>query len=352
MTWFAVTLVLFLIYISNRFIRYLSEAASGTLPTDAVLYLLGMKSISSLPILLPLALYLAVLLSLGRMYKDNEMTALSAGGIGIGGVLRIVSVYSVFVAVIMFFMSLYAAPWAQHKALLIKEEAKASSDFVGLAAGRFKESSSGNLVFYTETLSNGGEFMENVFAHQESGEVTHLLSAAQAFQQTSESNGDRFIVFSNGYRYEGMPGAADFKIIEYLEHGIRVEQKEAESFNVRLAARSTGELIGSQQLDEIAELQWRYALPVSTIFLMLVAVMLSRTDPRQGRFGKLFVAILVYVMYNNLIGVGRNWLEQGIVPATIGLWWIHGLLLLIFVILWIRQMGLSWVLGQVRRSPA
>ncbi len=351
-TWFAVTLVLFLIYISNRFIRYLADAAAGTLPTDAVFYLLVLKSVSSLPALLPLALYLAVLLSLGRMYKDNEMTALSAGGIGIGGVLRVISLYSVLVAFFMFFISFYASPWAQHQALEIKEQAKLNSDFVGLAAGRFKESASGGLVFYTEKLSEGGEFMENVFAHQERGKATNLLSAAQAIQQINEDSGDRFIVFLDGYRYEGTPGIPDSKIISYEEHGIRIETKEPEAFNIRLAARPTSELLGSQQLDEVAELQWRYALPISTLFLTLLAVMLSRTDPRQGRFGKLFIAILVYVVYNNFIGVARNWLEQGVVPSAIGLWWVHALLMVLFIILWTHQMGIIWVRDHVMRRHA
>ncbi len=347
LTWFAVTLVLFLIYISNRFIRYLSAAASGTLPTDVVLNLLALKSLTSLPILLPLALYLAVLLSLGRMYKDNEMTALAAGGIGLGGVLRITGIYSVFVAIFMLVISLYAVPWAHHKALVIQEHAKSSSDFGGIASGRFKETSSDNLVLYTEKLSQNGELMENVFAHQERNNVTQLLSATQAFQKTDEHSGDRFIVFSDGYRYEGTPGQPDFKIIKYQEHGIRIKQKKTEAVNIRLSARPTHELIGSTHLDDIAELQWRYALPVSTVFLIFLSVMLSHTDPRQGRFGKLFIAILVYVVYNNLMGIGRNWLEQGVVPASIGLWWIHALLILVCITLWVRQMGVTWVINRL-----
>jgi len=193
--------------------------------------------------------------------------------------------------------------------------------------------------------------MENVFAHQKSEEVTNLLSSAKAVQKVAEESGDRFIVFLDGYRYEGTLGMPGYKIISYQEHGIRIEKKEPEAFNVRLAARPTSELLGSQQLDEIAELQWRYALPVSTLFLTLLAVMLSRTDPRQGRFGKLFIAILVYVVYNNLIGVARNWLEQGVVPSVLGLWWVHGLLMTLFIILWTQQMGVVWVRDRVMRRP-
>ncbi len=340
--WIAVTAVLFLIYISNRFIRYLADAAAGSLPADVVLILLALKSLTSLPILLPLALYLAVLLALGRFYKDSEMTALAACGVGLSGVLRAVAGLSLVVTLAMLALSLYAAPWAQQKARQVEAQAQASADFSGIASGRFKESRSGDFVFYTERISADRKVMENVFAHQERDGITNLLAADKAYQTIDKESGDRFVVFADGYRYEGVPGDADFKIVQYKEHGVRIQRRQATTTSTRLAARPTEALWRSTNRDEIAELHWRFAMPLSTLFLTILAVMLSRTDPRQGRFAKLFSAILVYLIYNNLMGVGRSWLEQGVVPAGFGLWWVHGLLFVLFSVLWVKQLGLRW----------
>ncbi len=351
-TFVGVVSVLYLIFISNRFIRYLADAASGKLPADVVTGLLAVKSLSALPVLLPLSFFLAVLIALGRFYKDSEMTALAACGIGVGTVLRALGVAAVALAVIVGGVTFVAAPWAQRAGERLQITAEAQADFAGIAAGRFKEVKNAGLVFYVERLADDGS-MEGVFAEKEEADQRNLLVARRARQTVDDATGERYLVFYDGVRYEGAPGEADFRMIEFERHGVRMPAPAVSMGESRLGGRSTPELWARRAPDDVAELHWRLAMPVSVLILCGVAIMLSRTDPRQGRFAKLVTAILVYMVYNNLMGVGRTWVERGKVPEWVGLWWVHALMLALFAVLWLRQSGWSWRYRAKRRvQPA
>jgi len=351
-TFLAVTGILLVIYISNRFIRFLSEADAGTLATDAVLQLLLLKSVNAMVLILPLALYLAIMLALGRLYKDSEMTALAACGIGPARLLKNILIFSVIFAAGVAAVSWYVAPWAEEKSSQLLDQAEAIADLKGVAAGNFKEVNDGSLVFYIEDLSKDQSEMNNIFIHSEKDGKQGIISAPIARHRIDPKTGDRFVVLMDGYRYEGTPGNADFKILQYKEHAIRVEEKAVVPSQRKLAATPTATLWESDALADKAEIQWRMAMPVATVLLTLLAVPLSRTNPRQGRYAKLFAGILVYVIYSNLLGVGRAWLERGVMPAELGLWWVHGLLMMGVIFFIVQQSGIRWVIANIFRKAA
>ena len=352
-TFLAVTGILLVIYISNRFIRFLSKADAGTLAADTVLQLLLLKSASAMVLILPLALYLAIMLALGRLYKDSEMTALAACGIGPARLLKNILIFSVIFSAAVAAVAWHVVPWAEEKSSQLVDQAAATADLKGIAAGSFKEVNDGSLVFYVEGLSKDQSEMNNVFIHSEKDGKQGIVSAPIARHRIDARTGDRFVVLMDGYRYEGTPGNADFKILQYKEHAIRVEEKAIVHSQRKLAAMPTAVLLKSDALADKAELQWRMAMPIATILLALLAVPLSRTNPRQGRYAKLFVGILVYVIYSNLLGVGRTWLERGVMPADLGLWWVHGLFLMGAMFFMVQQSGVRWVAANLfRRSAA
>lgn len=338
------TAVLFLVYLSNRFVRYLADAAAGSLSADLLVALLGLKALTSLPVLIPLAFYLAVLLGLGRFYRDSEMSALASCGVGLDSMLRGVLRLAVICAIGVAAVTFYAVPWAQDQGVLLQDKAEASADISGIASGRFKESKQADLIFYTENLSRDRQSMDNVFAWGELEGNTHVLTSGSAYHTFNEQSGDRFLVFVDGYRYEGVPGTGAFKVIRFREYGVKIKQPVGAGSLSRLAGRPTRELWDSDGAEEWAEMHWRFGMPLSVIVLGLIAVTLSRVDPRQGRFARVFSAILVYVVYSNMMGVGRSWLERGVMPIWVGLWWVHLVGLLLFFILWIQQFGVAWVL--------
>lgn len=338
----AVTGVLYVIYVSNRFIRLLADADGSSLPADAVVQLLALKSLSNLVTLLPLALFFAVLIALGRLYKDNEMLALAACGVSSARVLRTVLWCAFAFAGVVAGVSLYAGPWAEEKSYQLQDSLRATADIRGMAAGRFREVHDGKLVFYVEGLSDDGRAMTNVFVETESNGVRKVLAAERGYYVVNPDSGDRYLVLQNGHRYDGQPSDPQFKIIAFKEHGLLVEEQSVTPGARKVIAHTTPQLLAQPGRYEVAELQWRVAMPLATVLLAALAVPLARTTPRQGRFAKLFVAVLVYVVYMNLLIVSRSWLERGTVSPLLGMWWVHASLLALVVLSMRRQLGVGW----------
>lgn len=334
LNWVAVTLVLWLIVVSNRLARYLGEAAAGDLPGNVVFTLLGLKSIEYLVVLLPLTLYLGVLLALGRLYKDSEMAALGACGVGPAQLYRPLLMLALPVAALVAYLALFVSPQAAALGNEIRLRAEGSTDLSAITAGRFHESTNGRLVFYAERVSHDREHLEGLFVRTEQSGKATLLTAPRAYPVRDAASGDRFLVMEDGYRYQGFPGDEVFRILKFARHGVRLETVEKLEPDFKHGAIPSARLWGSERPRDIAEMQWRLSLPVAALSLVLLAVPLSRTTPRQGRFGKLFTAILVFIVYYNLMGTAQAWVEKGTLAPLPGMWWVHaiplGLTLLMF----------------------
>jgi len=337
-TLLAVTLVLFLIFVSSWFARLLGQVAAGFVQADAIFVLLGLRSVDALMVLLPLAFFLSVLLAFGRLYNDCEMTAMLACGVSLLRITRFVFWFGLGFSIIVGAISLYFGPAAKAERYELQDEMLKNSGLEAIAAGQFRALADGKVVFYAERLSDDGKFMENVFIQGQRDDSLNLMVAARGYQRDTPE-GRRYLVLQDGYRYEGAPGETDFRIIRYREHEILISKKELVLAEDVIAAMSSRELWNSDQLRQMAELQWRMSMPVSVVLLALLAVFLSRTTPRQGRYGKFFFGILVYVIYSNLLGVARTWVEHGKINPMIGIWWVHALLLLVVVVLTVQHTG-------------
>ena len=335
----AVTSVLLLVFLGRHFARFLADAASGRIPAELVLQLLTTLTISSLVLLLPVSFYIAILVSFGRMYKDSEITAMAAGGIGASRILRVMFALALAFGVVVAILSLIISPWSVEQGLKIRDIADSQYELLSLVQGKFQSFGNDQNVFYVENLSKNKERMENVFVFTSNGPDATIYLAESGYQFTEDSTGDRFLVLENGYRYEGEPGRNDFQIYQYEKSSVRIEQKEVRAKSRNVDAKSTAELWGSDNLKEISELHWRIAMPISAVMMSLLAVLLSRTSPRQGRYGKLLAGVLVYVFYYNLLGIGQSWIKNGVVPPALGMWWIHGLLGLIVIAMFVQQYG-------------
>lgn len=341
---FAVSGVLYVIYISNRLIRFFGDSESGGLPSAVIPQLLALKSVSNLMMLLPLAFFIAVLIALGRFYKDNEIVALAACGIGMGRLRRSILWLAFGFAGVVAALSLYGGPLAEELSYRIQDRVKAGLDVHSIAAGRFRELHEGQMIFYVEDMGEDQRTMHNVFVKTLRNGILNVVTAARGRQEVDRQTGDRYLVLEDGYRYEGQPGDSQFKIIHFARHGILLEEQEVEPTARKVMASPTPALWGSAGRYEKAELQWRIAMPLATILLAALAVPLSRTGPRQGRFAKLFIAVVVYAVYMNFLAVARSWVEHGVISGALGLWWVHGMLLMVIAVLTVRQAGIRWLM--------
>lgn len=340
LTWGAVTGLLMLILMSNRLALLLGEAATGRLPRDTVFILLGLACISYLIVVIPVALFLAVMLALGRLYRDSEMTTLMACGVGPREVYRPLLALALLVAILLAVLTLKVAPWAVRTTRVISSTAQHNAQMGSFESGSFKVDSDGKGVLYAASVSNDGHRLKEVFIESpgQQGRL-NVISADSATRTITGAGGAGMLVLHHGFRYEGAPGKADFRSVQFAEHGIRIEPAKPKTGIQGYDTRPTSELLQQHNLEALSELEWRLSVPISALLLVIFAVPLARTSPRQGRYGKLLAAILAYVIFANLVGIARVWLQNGVVPAGIGIWWVHAALLVTALILLYQQYG-------------
>ena len=149
----------------------------------------------------------------------------------------------------------------------------------------------------------------------------------------SDDPNTRYFVLHDGKRYEGIPGTSEFRVTEFVEHGIPYQLPGVEEPELEPQSMKTIDLIASSDPEQVAEFHFRLGVPISTLILAIIAVPLSRTQPRQGRYGRLAVGLLVIIIYFNLMTAAQAWLENGVVPGSVGLWWVHGLMFVFALIL-------------------
>lgn len=333
----AVTGVLWLIYISTRFARYLADAAVGNMPADVIFSLLGLSSLGALSLLLPIGAFLAVMLTLGRMSSDNELTVMSACGISSLRVLRNVLLFAGFIAVIVAMLSLFIVPGVMSERYALQDRAKVSANTTGLIAGSFKESRDGDWTFYSEGLSANKQFMENVFIDIQRKDKPLIFRSETGYFELDSSTGNKYLILENGYRYEGKAGDQDFTIAQFGTHSLLVEKGDDAQVRKRHKALPTSKLLKRGQPRDIAEVQWRMSSALMTLLLCLMAYPLANAGPRQGRYAGFVPAVLLYIVYSNLLGVNRAWVEKGDIPTWIGGVWVHILMLLVLLMLFNHQ---------------
>jgi lipopolysaccharide export system permease protein len=283
---------------------------------------------------MPVGLFLAIMLALGRLYHESEMAAMQACGLGFADLYKPIAVLTVLVVALLSYLAFVASPAAFARAQDIRADAVRQAQLAGLDAGRFRSFANGEVVFYAESVDDNG-ILHNVFVERAVGDKVEMVIAARA-EQRGIGEEVQTLVLYEGQRYEGSPGEGEFRIVQFSEHGIPVRMPATKSQSDRRERKPTSELMGSADLADQAELQSRISFPLMTIVLTLIAVPLARLKPRQGRYGKMALAFLIYFIYAMGLNAAKPWVEKGTVPTAIGLWWVHGLMLMFGLILLLR----------------
>jgi lipopolysaccharide export system permease protein len=330
----AVSAVLLVIIMSGRFIKYLAQAAAGLLDPGSLFLIMGFRLPGFLQLILPLGLFLGILLAYGRMYLESEMTVLSATGMSQQRLFVITLFPATLVALIVAWLSLSLAPQGANQFQLLLNKQDALTEFDTLEPGRFQALRDGTRVTYTETLSDdrinlGGVFISQKNVSSENKDRGISVLVAEKGRQEIRPDGNRYLILDNGYRYDGNPGQADYRAIKYDEYGVLLPKPDVSDEVTDRDAMSTGTLMASDDVRLRAELQWRLSLPLLVFIVTLMAVPLSRVNPRQGRFLKLLPAILLYMAYLSILIAARGALEKGKIPHVLGLWWVHAIFLVI-----------------------
>jgi lipopolysaccharide export system permease protein len=354
LTFTATLLVLLAIVLSHRLARYLTQAASGLLAQDSILLLLGLQAIRYLVVLIPLASLLAIMLALGRLQRDSEMIALRACGFGAGVIYRPLFLMAVPIAVLLAELSFSVVPLSMGLQEELQTRARQEAEITVFQPGEFRKIGDERHVVYVGSLSADGRELHDIFIHSLMRDGRSVITTGKrGGQRIDADTGARYITIHNGYRYEGSVQAGDYNIVQFEELTVRVDSIPQSQQRLELEALPTGDLLAADDLKLWAELQRRFSGPVSMLLITFLAPLLSSSKPREGRYGRIVAAVLIYTIYINLLGVGQTWLERDIVPAQLGLWWIHGLLLLLGCVLWyLRYAGTGRLKPRLKPRPA
>lgn len=331
-SWLVVTGVLLIILLTNQMARVLARAAENQYPQQVVLQLIGLGALQDVSILMPIGLLLGVVLAFGRLYHDSEMTAALACGVGSARLYWPVTLLAVFVTAMLAWLTLDLGPQAVARSLSLRSTALRAGQFAPISPGHFRTfGGSGGAVVYAEGVNPDGS-LSHVFVERESEGRVQVAVADRARHALAADGSTHTLTLYNGERFEGVPGSAEFRIVRFAQHVIPVRVPELTDAVTALEARPTRALLQSSDPGERAELHWRVALPFMCVVLTLLAMPLAHLRPRQGRFARVWLAVLVYLLYSNLVSAGKVWLAHGTIPEVFGLWWAHAAVVLLALV--------------------
>lgn len=331
----AVNAVLLLVTFGGVLTDVLNKIARGKLPASLLLAQVGLRSLDGLAVVLPLGMFLTVLLAYGRLYRDSEVAVLAASGLRLREMLRPVAWLALPLSLVLAGITLVASPRALELADKLVQDANRSLLVAGLEAGRFVDLPGNFGVIYMGSMSDDGRKFTRLFVQNDNDGRLDIITAARGELYQDRAGRERYLRLEDGFRVEGRLEAPDFRSMRFVRNDIRLPEPEAEGPKRVETRRDSASLYASSRRADRAELHWRVALPLSALVLALLAFPLARSAPREPRFGKTIIAVLTYIIYVNLLALGRGWLADGSLPMAAGLWWVHAAGLVVFVLMYL-----------------
>jgi lipopolysaccharide export system permease protein len=334
----ATFLVLLGISITTQLVRLLGQAASGQITSPGVVALLGFTLVGYLPILLSVTLFIAVLMTLTRSYRDSEMVVWFSCGQGLTRWVRPVLAFALPLVLTIATLSLLLSPWAVEKAEEFRRQMDSRDDVAQITPGVFHESRRADRVYLVEEVAGRSNLVANVFVSSNQHGKLGVMVAQSGFQETAP-NGDRFLVLQNGRRYEGAPGSTEYKIFEFERYAMRIETADAAARAPTTKTLPTMDLLREPTPRNLGELSWRVGLPASALILCLLAIPLSFVNPRAGRSMNIVLAILVYMIYSNVLSIMQASIAQDRINVFAGMWGVHIGMLLLLAAMFYRRLS-------------
>jgi lipopolysaccharide export system permease protein len=343
--------VLLAILFTNLVLRLLARAAGGTVAPDGILALLGFNALFYFNILLSVTLFLTVLLTLSRWYRDSEMVVWFTSGQSIAACLKPILLFAAPFFLAILALSLWLSPWAERRKLEYERQLENRDEIALITPGLFREFPRANLVVFVESINTFDGTVRNVFLHSVD-DGKDVTTVARSGRLEEAPNHDRFIVLNDGRRYEGKPGTAEYRLVEFEKLGRRIEPAEVRALPTSTKAIPTETLAVANGRLERAELFWRLSVPISALVLTLLAIPLAYVNPRMGRSFNLIAAAFVYMLYSNCLNIVQSFIAQGKLDFWLGLALPHVVATVVVVLLFRKQLSVSGLLPALLRRKA
>jgi lipopolysaccharide export system permease protein len=332
-------LILLGILFTNLVLRLLARAAGGTIAPEGILALLGFNALFYFNILFSVALFVTVLLTLSRWYRDSEMIVWFTSGQGLTAWLKPILLFATPFLMAILVLSLWLSPWAEQRRLEYERQLESRDEVSLLAPGLFKEFRHARLVVFIESVNSFDNTIHNIFLHS-IDDGKDVTTVARSGYLEDAPNGDRFIVLRDGRRYEGQPGTAEFRAVEFGKFGRRIEPSEIRAPPLSMKALPTDLLLVSTGAPERAELFWRLSVPISAFILVLLAIPLSYVNPRMGRSFNLITAAFMYTVYNICLNIVQSVIAQGRLSMLVGLVLVHSIAAIVVILLFWNRLSI------------
>jgi lipopolysaccharide export system permease protein len=339
----AVFSALFAITLTTQLVRLLGQAAVGKVLSEGVVALLAFSALNYLPVLLSLTLFITVLMTLSRSYRESEMVIWFGSGLSLIAWVRPVLLFAFPLVALIALLSLLLSPWAVGKAEEYRRQMEVREEVSRVAPGVFREAPGADRVFFVEEIAGDHTNVQNVFIAQMQQGRLGITVSRRGYRETAE-NGDGFVVLLDGRRYEGVPGDRDFKVMDFQRYAMKIETRETPAEQASSKAMPTLALLRARNNANLAELLWRLGLPISALILSLLAIPLSFVNPRASRSINLIFALLTYMVYANLLSIVQAWVSQGRVTFNVGWWSVHAGMLGVLVLFFYRRLRVGSLL--------
>ncbi|MEO7916348.1 MAG: LPS export ABC transporter permease LptF [Dokdonella sp.] len=361
----AAAAILLLVTVGGAVADVLGQVVRGKVPVQLLMSLIGLQTVNGLVVLLPLAIFLGVLLALGRLYRDSEMAVLAASGLALRGVLRPLAMLAIPVTLLLAVISLWLAPASQRLAQSMLADANRSILVAGLEPGRFVRLPGRDGIIYVGEMSDDGSQFKRMFIETESADDTSnenvdkkdsgtradIITAPSGYMYRDAASGARYLALEDGFRAEGKLGSDAFRLMRFERNDIGLPDDDSsnDSSKAKLSA-TLGVLWRSDDPAQRAELHWRIAAPIAALTLVLLALPLARSNPREPRHARLMIAILAWMVFANGMALTRSWMAQDKWPAWAGYWWLF--LLTIAISVWLIRRGQQLRRPRTRRRAS
>ena len=345
----ATLVVLVTIVMTMTLIRTLSQASRGSVNPQEVLMVMGYTVLGYLPPVLTLSLFIAIVGTLSRMYRDSEMVIWFSAGRGLSAFLSPLFRFAWPILLVIAALALAVWPWSNQQTQELKDRYGKRGDLERVAPGQFQESASGTRVFFLDKDTPDNKSGKNIFiSTNERGKET-VTSARSGRIETMGDN--QFLVLANGQRLETTE-AGQLKISEFEEYANRVGANELVARgNLPAKTRSTFDLVMEPTRPHLGELAWRLGLALAALNFVVIAIAVSSVNPRAGRSGNLVFALFAFVVYFNLLNLGQSWISTGRAGFGTFLVGLHGGVLVAGG-LWLAKQHNNWTLRQLLRHRA
>jgi len=337
----AVFTTLFTITITFMLMKTLGQAANGKIASQDVVALLGFQALNYMPVILILTCFISVLMVVTRSYQDSEMVVWFASGLSLARWIKPVLSFGLPMVLLTAVLAFFVAPWANRQSAEFRERYEKSEDLSKVSPGKFQEFAAKDRIFFVEGVDGNAAHVKNIFVNSVQNGRTSVVVAKEG-TTVVDGHGDKFLVMSKGRRYDDIGGEPEFRVMEFEHYGVLVShQSQAVAGDKSARSLSTPALLADMSPSNRGELLWRVSLPLMCMMLLLLAIPLGFVNPRGGRSANLMVALLVFVIYLNMVNVFQAAVVQQRLPLAVAWWPIHFIAFAFLVILFSWRLFLN-----------